>query len=105
MKLFSTAIISLLFAGSVFAGCPSKTIKGKVVSFDEESKTLTVAQGKKEKKVQVGSKTKMEGFECPTKLEAEHVFLSMDVTAKTKLQPKLPLQKERKKKVNFFLRF
>ena len=70
MKLFSTAIISLLFAGSVFAGCPSKTIKGKVVSFDKESKTLVVAQGKKEKKVQVGSKTKMEGFECPTKLEA-----------------------------------
>ena len=53
MKLLSTAIISLLFAGSVFAGCPSKTINGKVVSFDEESKTLTVAQGKKEKKVQV----------------------------------------------------
>ena len=70
MKIITTTIVSLLFAGSVFAGCPSKAIKGKVVSFDEESKTLTVAQGKKEKKVQVGSKTKMEGFECPTKLEA-----------------------------------
>ena len=64
MKILSTAILSLLFAGSVFAGCPSKTIKGKVVGFDEESKTLTVALGKKEKKFQVGSKTKMEGFFC-----------------------------------------
>ena len=70
MKILRTAILSLLFAGSVFAGCPSKTIKGKVVGFDEESKTLTVALGKKEKKFQVGSKTKMEGFDCPTKLEA-----------------------------------
>ena len=46
-KLFS--IVALLaFAGSVYAGCPSKPIHGKVVSFDVESKTLTVAQGKKE---------------------------------------------------------
>ena len=50
------------------AGCPSKAIHGKVVGFDEESKTLTVAQGKKEKKVQVGSKTEMVGIDCPTKL-------------------------------------
>ena len=34
MKLLSTAIISLLFAGSVFAGCPSKTINGKVVDLE-----------------------------------------------------------------------
>ena len=68
MKLIITSIVSLLFAGSVFAGCPSKAMNGKVVSFDEESKTLTVAMGKKEKKVKVGSKTKMVGFDCPTKL-------------------------------------
>ena len=61
-KLFS--IVALLaFAGSVYAGCPSKPIHGKVVSFDVESKTLTVAQGKKEMKVQIGSKTKMEGID------------------------------------------
>ena len=68
MKLIIISIVSLLFAGSVFAGFPSKAMHGKVVSFDEESKTLTVAIGKKEKKVQVGSKTKMVGFDCPTKL-------------------------------------
>ena len=38
-------------------------------------------------------------------LKQVRAFLSMDATAKTKLQPKLPLQKGRKKKVNFFLRF
>ncbi len=68
MKLIITSVVSLLFAGSVFAGCPSKAMNGKVVSFDEESKTLTVSIGKKEKKVQVGSKTQMVGFDCPTKL-------------------------------------
>ena len=70
MRIISTAIVSLVFAASVFAGCPSKSIKGKVVGFDKESKTLTVAQGKKEKTVKVGSKTEMVGFDCPTKLEA-----------------------------------
>ena len=50
MKKVFVFLASLAFAGSVFAGCPSKPIHGKVVGFDEESKTLTVAQGKKEKK-------------------------------------------------------
>ena len=70
MKLVTSLIASLFLAASVFAGCPSKTIKGKVVSFDADSKTLTVKQGKKEKLVKVSSKTAMDGFECPTKLAA-----------------------------------
>ena len=70
MKLVTSLIASLFLAASVFAGCPSKTIKGKVVSFDADSKTLTVKQGKKEKQVKVSSKTAMDGFECPTKLVA-----------------------------------
>ena len=97
MKIISTAIISLLFAGSVFAGCPSETIKGKVVSFDEESKTLTVVQGKKEKKVQVGSKTKMEGFECPTKLEAGARVSIDGCNCKNKVATKVTVAKGKKK--------
>jgi ribosomal protein S17 len=68
MKILATIFVSFFFAASVFAGCPSKTINGKVVNFDAGSKTLTVKQGKKEKKVQVSSKTQLDGFECPTKL-------------------------------------
>ena len=70
MKLVTSLIASFFLAASVYAGCPSKTIKGKVVSFDADSKTLTVKQGKKEKQVQVSSKTALDGFECPTKLAA-----------------------------------
>ena len=70
MKLVTSLIASLFLTASVFAGCPSKTIKGKVVSFDADSKTLTVKQGKREKQVKVSSKTSMDGFECPTKLAA-----------------------------------
>ncbi|MAL85103.1 MAG: hypothetical protein CMI23_01925 [Opitutae bacterium] len=69
MKKLFIILASIAFAGSVFAGCPSKPIHGKVVGFDEESKTLTVAQGKKEKKVQIGSKTQMVGIDCPSKLK------------------------------------
>ena len=48
-KLFS--ILALIaFAGSVYAGCPSKPFHGKVVGFDEESKTLTVHKVKKKRK-------------------------------------------------------
>ncbi|MEC7402393.1 MAG: hypothetical protein VX821_10370 [Verrucomicrobiota bacterium] len=71
MKLFSTAIISLLFAGSVFAGCPSKAFKGKVVGFDADSKTLTVKKGKKDQKIKVSSKTEMVGFDNPAKLTSK----------------------------------
>ena len=70
MKLVTSLIASLFLTASVFAGCPSKTIKGKVVSFDADSKTLTVKQGKHEKQVKVSSKTALDGFECPTKLAA-----------------------------------
>ena len=70
MKLVTSLIASIFLAASVFAGCPSKTIKGKVVSFDADSKTLTVKQGKREKQVKVSSKTELDGFECPTKLAA-----------------------------------
>ena len=97
MKIISTAIVSLLFSASVFAGCPSKAIKGKVVSFDEESKTLTVAQGKKEKKVQVGSKTKMEGFECPTKLKAGARVTIDGCNCKNKVASKVTVSKGKKK--------
>ena len=86
-----------VMTGSVFAGCPSKTIKGKVVSFDEESKTLTVALGKKEKKVQVGSKTKMEGFECPTKLEAGARVSIDGCNCKNKVATKVSVAKGKKK--------
>ena len=97
MKIISTAIVSLLFSASVFAGCPSKAIKGKVVSFDEESKTLTVAQGKKEKKVQVGSKTKMEGFECPTTLKAGARVTIDGCNCKNKVATKVSVAKGKKK--------
>ena len=70
MKLVTSLIASIFLAASVFAGSPSKTIKGKVVSFDADSQTLTVKQGKKEKQVKISSKTAMDGFECPTKLAA-----------------------------------
>ena len=91
-KLFS--IVALLaFACSVYAGCPSKPIHGKVVSFDEESKTLTVAQGKKEKKVQVGSKTQMVGIDCPTKL-AKGAKVSIEgCNCKNKTASKIALAK------------
>jgi RNase P/RNase MRP subunit p29 len=96
MKIITTAIVSLLFAGSVFAGCPSKAIQGKVVSFDKESKTLTVTQGKKEKKVQVGSKTEMVGFECPTKLD-KGTRVSIDgCNCKNKTASKIALSKGKK---------
>jgi len=70
MKKVFAIFASLALAGSVFAGCPSKAFKAKLVGFDKESKTLTLKAGKKELKVKVGSKTEMAGFECPTKLTA-----------------------------------
>jgi RNase P/RNase MRP subunit p29 len=70
MKFFLPLIASLFFIASIHAGCPSKTINGKVVSFDAGSKTLTIQQGKREKQVKVSSKTQLDGFECPTKLAA-----------------------------------
>ena len=70
MKILAPILASFFFAASVFAGCPSKTIKGKVVSFDADSKTLTVKQGKREKQIKVTSKTELDGLECPTKLAA-----------------------------------
>ena len=70
MKNVFAIFASLALAGSVFAGCPSKPFKAKLVGFDKESKTLTLKAGKKDIKVKVGSKTEMAGFECPTKLAA-----------------------------------
>ena len=70
MKKLFVIIASLVFAGAVFAGCPSKAFKAKLVGFDKESKVLSLKAGKKEIKVKVGSKTEMAGFECPTKLAA-----------------------------------
>lgn len=70
MKIFFSILASLSLTFSIYGGCPSKTIKGKVVSFDSDSKTLTVQQGKREKQVKVSSKTELDGFECPTKLAA-----------------------------------
>ena len=70
MKKIFAIVASLTLAGAVFAGCPSKAFKAKLVSFDKESKTLSLKAGKKDLKVKVGSKTEMVGFECPTKLTA-----------------------------------
>ena len=70
MKILLSILASLSLTASIYAGCPSKTIKGKVVSFDADSKTLTVKQGKREKQVKVSSKTALDGFKCPTKLAA-----------------------------------
>jgi|TARA_B100001094_G_scaffold85932_1_gene82296 hypothetical protein len=70
MKKLLVFIASLTLAGAVFAGCPSKAFKAKLVSFDKESKTLSLKAGKKDLKVKVGSKTQMVGFECATKLTA-----------------------------------
>tara|TARA_B100000886_G_scaffold317707_1_gene257189 strand:- start:245 stop:532 length:288 start_codon:yes stop_codon:yes gene_type:complete len=71
MKTLTSIIVSFALAGSVFAGCPSKAIKGSVVSFDADSKTLTVKKGKKDQKIKVGSKTKMVGFDDPSKLTSK----------------------------------
>ena len=77
MKILLSILASLSLTASIYAGCPSNTIKGKVVSFDADSKTLTVKQGKREKQVQVSSKTALDGFDCPTKL-AEGDQISID---------------------------
>ena len=53
MKKIFAIIASLAFAGAVYAGCPSKAFKAKLVSFDKESKVLSLKAGKKEIKVEV----------------------------------------------------
>ena len=98
MKKIFSIVALLAFAGSVYAGCPSKPIHGKVVAFDKESKTLTVAQGKKEKKVQIGSKTEMVGIDCPTKLE-KGARVSIDgCNCRNKTASKIALAKGKGKK-------
>lgn len=62
MKIITSIIASLVLAGSVFAGCPSKAIKGKFVSFDEDSKKLVYKKGQNERSVTIGSGTKMVDF-------------------------------------------
>ena len=97
MKIITTSLSSLFFAASIFAGCPSKAINGKVVGFDSESKTLTIAQGKKEKKIKVGSKTEMVGFDCPTKLD-ENARVSIEgCNCSNKTAAKVSLKKGKKK--------
>ncbi|MBT3667569.1 MAG: hypothetical protein HN548_08830 [Opitutae bacterium] len=98
MKKIFSIIALLAFAGSVYAGCPSKPIHGKVVGFDKESKTLTVAQGKKEKKIQVGSKTEMVGVDCPTKLAKGARVLIDGCNCKNKTASKIALSKGKGKK-------
>ena len=98
MKKIFSIVALLAFAGSIYAGCPSKAIHGKVVSFDEESKTLTVAQGKKEKKVQVDSKTQMEGIDCPTKLTKGTRVMIDGCNCKNKTASKIALSKGKGKK-------
>ena len=98
MKKLFLLLASIAFAGSVFAGCPSKAIHGKVVGFDKESKTLTITQGKKEKKIQVGSKTEMVGIDCPTKLK-KGARVSIDgCNCKNKTASKIALAKGKGKK-------
>ena len=93
MKKIFSIIALLAFASSVYAGCPSKAIHGKVVGFDEESKTLTVAQGKKEKKVKIGSKTQMVGVDCPSKLEKGARVMIDGCNCKNKTASKIALAK------------
>ena len=93
MKKIFSIVALLAFAGSVYVGCPSKPIHGKVVGFDEESKTLTVAQGKKEKKVQVGSKTEMVGIDCPSKLDKGARVTIDGCNCKNKTASKIALAK------------
>ena len=88
MKKLFIILASIAFAGSVFAGCPSKPIHGKVVGFDEESKLLQLHKVRK-KKLQIGSKTQMVGIDCPSKLKKGLALPSTDVTART--QPLLKL--------------
>jgi len=93
-------LITRLYRICWFRVCrlPSKAIHGKVVGFDEESKTLTITQGKKEKKVQVGSKTEMVGIDCPTKLK-KGARVSIDgCNCKNKTASKIALAKGKGKK-------
>ena len=96
MKIILSSIVSLLFAASVFAGCPSKAINGKVVGFDSESKILTVAMGKKEKKVTVGSKTKMVGFDCTSKLTKDTRVSIEGCNCSNKTASKVSIKKGKK---------
>ena len=98
MKKIFSILASLAFAGSVFAGCPSKPIHGKVVGFDEESKTLTVSAKGSEKKVQIGSKTKMDGIDCPTKLAKGDRVKIDGCNCKSKTATKIAMAKGKGKK-------
>ncbi len=98
MKKIFSILASLAFAGSVFAGCPSKPIHGKVVGFDEESKTLTVAGKGGQKKVQIGSKTKMDGIDCPTKLAKGDRVKIEGCNCKSKTATKIAMAKGKGKK-------
>ena len=98
MKKIFSILASLAFAGSVFAGCPSKPIHGKVVGFDEESKTLTVSTKGSEKKVQIGSKTKMDGIDCPTKLAKGDRVKIDGCNCKSKTATKIAMAKGKGKK-------
>lgn len=77
MKKVFSILASLAFAGSVFAGCPSKTIKGKFLSFDEGSKTINVQSGKKKHAIKISSSTKMVGFKAVADIKKDQ-FISLE---------------------------
>lgn len=71
MKTLLSFICMFAFASALSAGCPSKAIKGSVVGFDSDSKTLTVKKGSYDQKIKVSSNTKMVGFDDPSKLTSK----------------------------------
>lgn len=75
-KLFSI-LASLAIAGSVFAGCPSKTLKGKFLGFDADSKTIKVQAGKKEHSIKISSSTEMVGFKAIADIK-KNQFISLE---------------------------
>ena len=98
MKKVFSILASLAFAGSVFAGCPSKTIKGKFLSFDEGSKTINVQSGKNKHAIKISSKTEMVGIDSPTKLK-KGARVSIDgCNCKNKTASKIALAKGKGKK-------
>ena len=61
MKTIFSILASFAIAGSAFAGCPSKTVEGKIVKYNEDSKKIKI-EGQK-KQIKVSGSTKKVGFD------------------------------------------
>lgn len=95
-KLFSI-LASFAIAGSVFAGCPSKTLKGKFLSFDADSKTIKIQSGKKQHSIKVSSSTKMDGFKSVSDIKKDQ-FISLEGCNCKKTASKVAMAKGGKNK-------